>query len=132
MKRVLCSLLILMLIISSSTMGFSQVMKDETVYVKLNHDGSSDSIMVVNHLSGTSDEEFFIDYGDYKNLQSLVTGVEPVTEKGIVKWPTEILKEKDIYYQGEVESQLPMKIKITYFLDNIEVKAEELLGKSGK
>lgn len=132
MKKALCSFLILILIVSSSTIGFSEVIKDETVYVKLNHDGSSDSIMVVNHLSGTSKQEFFIDYGDYKELETLVTGVDLNLESGILKLPTEILKEKDIYYQGKIDKDLPMKIKITYFLDNIETKAEELLGKSGR
>lgn len=131
MKKILCSFLVIVLIISSSTIGFSQIVKDETVYVKLNHDGSVDSTMVVNHLSGSSEEEYFIDYGKYTELEPLVTDLEIKMENDFLKLPTKLLEEKDIYYQGKIDNPIPMNIKITYFLDGKEVKAEELLGKDG-
>ena len=38
----------------------------------------------------------------------------------------------DIYYQGETSQELPVSVKMTYFLDGREISAADLAGKSGK
>ena len=38
---------------------------------------------------------------------------------------------KYIYYQGTTDKELPVSVKLTYFLDGKEVKPDELKGKSG-
>ena len=38
----------------------------------------------------------------------------------------------DIYYQGKTDRDLPIEMKMTYYLDGEEITPEELAGKSGK
>lgn len=132
MKRFLSIILIIFTLISFSTAAFAEVLKNETVYVNLTYDGKTENIVVVNHISGDSNKDTFIDYGKYDTLEVLVNNVDPVIEGNQIKWPTEILKSQDIYYEGTIKKDLPFKLDIKYFLDNKEIKAEELAGKSGK
>ena len=38
----------------------------------------------------------------------------------------------DIYYQGSSDKNLPVSMKVTYYLDGKEIKPKDLIGKSGK
>ena len=58
-----------------------------------------------------------------------VKGDETFTENGDqLTWNT---AGEDIYYQGTTDKELPVSVKLTYFLDGKEVKPDELKGKSG-
>lgn len=131
MKKILSFILILTILFTFSTIGISEVYRNETVYVNLNYDGSTKEIKVVNHISGASAEKYYIDYGNYEDIKSLVDGLQPIIEKDKVKWDTEILKEKDIYYEANINKELPMIIEIKYFLNGKEIQGKELAGKSG-
>ena len=50
-------------------------------------------------------------------------------EDGTILWDAD---GKDIYYQGESSEELPVEVKMTYYLDGQEIQPEELAGKSGK
>mgnify|MGYP000612238069 CR=1 FL=1 len=39
---------------------------------------------------------------------------------------------KDIYYQGTSDKNLPVSMKVTYYLDGKEISPKKLVGKSGK
>lgn len=132
MKRLLSLIIIAFMIISFTTVGYADVLKNETIYVNLKYDGSTDNIKVVNHISGSTSEEYFTDYGKYTDFQVLVDGVLPMVEGNSIKWPTNTLKERDIYYEGTIDKPLPIKMNIKYFLDGKEIKGEDLGGKSGK
>lgn len=132
MKKFLSLIIIVFMLISFTTLAYADVVKNETIYINLKHDGSTDNIKVVNHISGSTSEEYFIDYGKYTDLQVLVNGVEPIIEGNAIKWPTNILKEKDIYYEGTIDKALPIKLNIKYYLDGKEINGEDLGGKSGK
>lgn len=131
MKRILSFLIIFTMLFSFSPLGLAEIERNETIYVNLNHDGTTYNIKVVNHISGNSNEKYYIDYGNYDDIRVLVDGVVPIIENDEIKWPTEILKDKDIYYEGTTTKELPMTINIDYFLDGKEIKGEELAGKSG-
>lgn len=132
MKKTLSLLLIGFILVSFTSTSYAQVKKDETVYVNLKNNGNVEHITVVNHISGDSNEEFYTDYGKYNDFQTLISGVEPIIEENKIKWPTDVLNAKDIYYEGSLNKPLPLKINIKYFLDDNEIKAEELAGKSGR
>lgn len=129
-KRFLIIILLIFLL-TISTVSYGDMTKDETVYVNLNHDGSVSNISVVNRLSGTSTEEYFVDYGKYDYIKNLSGNEEPIVEEDKVKWPTSLLKGNDIYYEGSIEKELPINIKIKYFLNDLEVNGDELAGKDG-
>ncbi|CCQ92959.1 exported hypothetical protein [[Clostridium] ultunense Esp] len=131
MKRFLSFLMIFTMIFSFSTLGLAEIDRNETIYVNLNHDGTTKNIKVVNHISGNSKEEYYTDYGQYEDLKVLVDGVDPIIEDHTIKWPTVFLGNRDIYYEGSLNKDLPMTIDIDYFLDGKEIEGEELAGKSG-
>ena len=49
MKKFLSSLLVIFLLFSYSAFSYAEIIKNETVYVNLNYDGSRENIVVVNH-----------------------------------------------------------------------------------
>ena len=116
--------------LSTFTLGFAEVLKDETIYVNLDHNGNSKDIKVVNRIYGESNDEYYIDYGEYENIKPLVD-IKPIIEKDKIKWPLENIKDKDIYYEANINNELPMKIDIKYFLDGEEVSGKNLAGQSG-
>lgn len=130
MKRFLIIILLICLLAISTT-SYGDMTKDETVYVNLNHDGSVSNISVVNRLSGTSTEEYFVDYGKYEYIKNLSGNEKPIVEEDKVKWPTSLLKGNNIYYEGSIEKELPINIKIKYFLNDTEVRGDKLAGKDG-
>ncbi|NMA86016.1 MAG: hypothetical protein GX968_01685, partial [Tissierellia bacterium] len=130
MRKILSILIILGLILSTFTLSFAEVLKDETIYVNLDHSGTTRDIKVVNRIYGESNEKYYLDYGEYENIVPLVD-IEPIVEEGKIKWPLEHLKDKDIYYEANIDKELPIKIDMKYFLDGKEILGDELAGKSG-
>lgn len=106
------------------------VSKDETVYVKLNPDGSTKSITVSDWLKNLDGTASLVDQSDLSDIKN-VKGTESFAAEndGSMVWTSD---GSDIYYQGSTDKQLPVTMKITYFLDGKEVSAAELAGKSGK
>lgn len=102
--------------------------KEETVYVKLNPDGSEKTTIVSEHLK-SDHEQSIKDVSDLSDIFN-VNGDEPFTQTG--KQLTWENKGKDIYYQGKIEKQLPITMKITYQLNGKEQSVDEMLGKAGK
>lgn len=131
MKKFLSLLLVILILVSSPMVSFAEIVKNETVYVNLNHDGSKENIVVVNHISGENGDEYFTDYGKYDSFEILVNGVEPIIEGNKIKWPTSFLKTNDIYYQGKIDKELPMDLSIKYYLDGKEIKGGDIAGKTG-
>ncbi len=132
MKRRISLLIALVMILTFSTISYGDIVKDETVYVNLNYDGSVSNISVVNRISGTSDEEYFVDYGKYEYVKNLSGDELPVIDGDMIKWPTSLIKDKDIYYEGGINKDLPVKLNIAYFLNGSEVNGRELAGKEGE
>lgn len=105
------------------------VYKEETVYVNADATGNSDEVTVSDWLKNSgsvsgnlTDESILI---EIKNVK----GDETFTENGDqLTWNT---AGEDIYYQGTTDKELPVSVKLTYFLDGKEVKPDELKGKSG-
>ncbi|MBP1755122.1 MAG: hypothetical protein H6Q59_1520 [Firmicutes bacterium] len=131
MKKIVTLVLIAALFISTLTRGVSAVAaelptsKEEVVYGILNYDGTVNNLYVVNIFdSGTIN-----DYGDYSELRNMTTG-DQMNQSG-----DHITVQSNVdrfYYQGTLNSkELPWNIVIKYYLDEKEVSAAELAGKSG-
>ena len=130
MKKLLSILIVLTLILSTFSLSFAEVLKDETIYVNLDYNGSAQNIKVVNRIYGESNEKYYIDYGEYENIKPLVN-IKPIIEKDRIKWPLENLNQEDIYYEANIDKELPMEIAIEYFLDGKKIHGKEIGGKSG-
>lgn len=103
--------------------------KEETVYVKADADGSVNKTIVSNWLKNEEGAQEIKDASELTDIKN-VKGDETFTQEGNeLTWQA---AGNDIYYQGETEKELPVGVKITYYLDGKEISPEELAGKSGK
>ena len=102
--------------------------KDETVYSKVDSKGEKYQTIVSTHIENNGELELINDMSDLMNIEN-TNGDEEFTQEGnSLVWKAD---KKDIYYQGESQKDLPIACDVKYQLDGKEVKAEELLGKSG-
>ena len=103
--------------------------KEETVYVIADSQGKTKEVVVsewLKNLEGSSTIEDATNLTDIKNVK----GDESYKNSG-----SGIVLESngsDIYYQGKSNEELPVSVKVTYYLDGKQISPDDLLGKSGK
>lgn len=106
-----------------------KVMKDESVYVNADADGTAAQITVSDWLKNAGVNGVLEDKSTLTDIQN-VKGDETFEKNGEgVSWSA---GGEDIYYQGKTDKKLPVSVHISYELDGKEITAEELAGKSGK
>lgn len=133
-KRIFCILLSISMLISTNTAfaGPPTVTTDEAVYVNLDYYGKLSDISVVKSSSLNQNSEF-IDYGGYESVTNMTNYAQPViTEEG-VSWKLDEVPER-FYYECKPKEgtiQIPWTFDISYKLDGVPKKAEELAGASG-
>lgn len=103
--------------------------KTETVYAKADASGKVYDVSVEAVLKNDGKGEI----SDYSTLSDIknTEGDEEFTEKGsnVVVWENH---GEDIHYKGTSTDALPVDVKITYYLNDKQVTADELKGQSGK
>ena len=106
------------------------VSKDETVYVLLDAEGKTKKIIVSDWLKNTDKSPEINDYSELENVEN-AKGDEEYTMGGD---NTRVWKAdgNDIYYQGNIEKELPVSVSVSYKLDGKAIAPSELTGKSGK
>ncbi len=103
-------------------------MKDETVYSKMNSKGQNYRTIVSTQIENSEKLKVINDITDLLNIEN-TNGEEKFTQDGdSLVWKAD---EKDIYYQGESQKDLPIECKVKYELDGNEVTPDEILGKTG-
>ena len=110
----------------SEDTGFS---KEESVYVKADASGNVKKTTVSEWLKnpekGTiSDTSELKDIKNVKGDETFETG-----SNNNVSWKSE---GNDIYYQGTIDKELPVDVKVSYKLDGKSISPTDLKGKSGK
>lgn len=113
---------------ASDAVSAAAAEKSETVYVIAGADGSVKKLIVSDRLKNPGTGKLN-DVSGVRNPESL-KGDETVTrgDGNALVWDA---VGEDIYYTGEVEGELPVLVKITYFLDGEEIDAASVVGKSG-
>lgn len=108
----------------------TQPEKDETVYVLAGADGSVQKIIVSDWIKNTLGSSTLTDASELTNVEN-VKGDEGYTmdASNARVWDA---AGNDIYYQGNIEKELPVTLKVSYTLDGKAVSPEELAGKSGR
>lgn len=103
--------------------------KDETVYVLARADGSVEKIIVSDWVQNTQDGDTIHDVTRLTEIEN-VKGSETYTLGGddTCVWDA---RGNDIYYQGEIDQELPVSVAVSYTLDGAAISSEELAGKSG-
>lgn len=103
--------------------------KDEVIYGKLHPNGHMNEMYVVNSFYDPT-EGTITDYGSYESVRNLTDLSTIEQTKDSVSLQT---TGEDFYYQGKIDNQpLPWKIDMTYFLDGVEMDADQLAGQSGQ
>ncbi len=106
-----------------------EITKDETVYVLAGADGSVKKIIVSDWIKNALGESSLTDATGLLDIEN-VKGDESYTISGDAKvWDAQ---GNDIYYQGNIEKELPVGLTVTYQLNGKPMSADEIVGKSGK
>lgn len=110
--------------------GTDTVSKDETVYVLAEADGSVKKIIVSDWISNSIGKGDIKDMSDLRDIE-VINGDTGYTVDGddTRVWNAQ---GNDIYYQGNIDKELPIGLSVTYKLDGQYITPEELAGKSGK
>ncbi len=104
--------------------------KDETVYVLAGADGSVRKIIVSDWIQNALGSDAINDVTQLTGIEN-VKGNESYTMGGNSScvWNA---KGNDIYYQGDLDQELPVAVTASYMLDGQPISPAELAGKSGK
>lgn len=131
MKNKSCKIatIIMILTISISALPVYALSKNETVYAKLNSDGSSKYLLINEHLINNEQLESIQDESALKNILNINNDNTFTSNNNYLTWNA---KGKDIFYQGQLEKELPIKLEITYNLNGEDVALKDIIGKSGK
>ena len=118
---------------TSGETNYTPALKAETVYVKLDHQGSVKDKVIVNRIHGGKDQSapMVADYGNYLAIENMVSDGLPVIEDNRLLWNSSLLVDEALYYEGSLDKNLPLTITIEYSLDGEEILAERLAGESG-
>ena len=101
--------------------------KDETIYTNLDSTGKELKSSVSSHLYINTKGDVN-DQSDLKNILNINGHEEYKKENNIFIWKAE---GKDIFYTGDIEKENPIKVGITYYLNDEEKSLKDILGKSG-
>ena len=127
MKKILASSLVLTLALTPiSTLALS---KEETVYAKLNSDGSVKSILVNEHLINNEKLDSIEDYSELEDILNINSNHTYTRNENLLTWES---KGSDIFYQGISKKEAPVTENITYKLNGEDISLNDLIGKSGK
>ena len=104
--------------------------KTETVYIKSDAEGNTKEITVETVLKHPSDGSDIQDQSNLKDIRN-TKGDEEYTKgsDGNLIWENH---GEDISYKGTSDAELPVRVKVSYYLDGEQISPRKLAGKSGQ
>lgn len=102
--------------------------KDETIYAKLNSNGEVKNSIVSEHISDNG-KDIIRDKSKLNDITNVNGNGSYRKDNDELIWET---NGKDIYYHGTTKEELPINIKISYYLDDKETDVNDMIGKKGK
>ena len=109
----------------SEDTGFSKL---ESVYVKAEELGNLNKTTVSEWLKNP-EKGTISDTSELKDIKNVKGDETFETGSNNVSWKSE---GNDIYYQGTIDKELPVDVKVSYKLDGKSISPKDLKGKSGK
>lgn len=106
---------------------------DEAYYVTLDHYGSPKEASIVKswQLNGAKQ---FTDYGSYSSVSNLTDRTEPLIKDGTVTFSFGDSAPERFYFEGKTDEpfkKLPWNLSLSYRLNGVPKKAEDLAGEKG-
>ena len=107
----------------------AETSKDETVYVLAGADGTVQKIIVSDWIKNAMAADSLEDKTELSDIEN-IKGDESFTLGGdnSCVWDAQ---GNDIYYQGNIEKELPVQMSVCYTLDEQAIAPEALTGQSG-
>ena len=107
----------------------AETSKDETVYVLAGADGTVQKIIVSDWIKNAMAADSLDDKTELSDIEN-IKGDESFTLGGdnSCVWDAQ---GNDIYYQGNIEKELPVQMSVRYTLDGQAIAPEALAGQSG-
>ena len=105
------------------------ISKNETVYTKLDYDGSVKSVLVSEQITNAKDKDKLDDYTTLNDILNIGNNSKYYKDGNKITWEN---GGKDILYQGTTDKNLPISVKVTYKLNGEEKDLDDIIGKSGK
>ncbi|QUH30121.1 hypothetical protein [Vallitalea guaymasensis] len=132
-KRIkkICSLATVLLMTTSS-LSFAAdgtIKKDETVYVNLSSAGEVEKIIVSDQIHSDVEGQKVVDSSSLTDIKNVKGEEKPSIDGENIVWE---LEGNDLFYQGNTDKEIPVEIKVNYYLDGSKIEPSELPGKSGK
>jgi putative membrane protein len=109
---------------SSDTSG-----KEETVYVIADPNGTAQKVIVSEWLKNPDHLDSLTDYSELSDIKN-TNGDETYTAADDHSY-TWNAGGSDIHYQGTTSKELPVSVKVTYYLNGSEISPDLLAGRSG-
>lgn len=124
MKNIYKIIFALLLLIPVNTYAMT---KTETVFSNLNYDGNVKKTTINTKLSEIESGDL-LDYTNLNNIKNINGNEKFTKDSDKVTWKS---TGRDIYYQGTINSQLPITISAKYYLNGNEVDPSKIKNKSG-
>lgn len=103
--------------------------KSETVRIKADPYGNKKEVTVETTLKAPKEGDTIEDFTTLTDIKNKEGDEEyTLSEDGTIIWQN---KGDDIKYEGKTDKELPITVKVTYYLEGKQVTAEEIAGKSG-
>ena len=102
--------------------------KNETIYSTLNYNGVIKKTTINTRLSDL-EKGSIVDYTKLDDIKNINGREKFSLDSGTLTWKS---TGKDIFYQGKVTEELPIKVDVKYYLDGEEVNPKKIKGKSGE
>ena len=107
----------------------AETSKDETVYVLAGADGTVQKIIVSDWIKNAMAADSLEDKTELSDIEN-IKGDESFTLGGDNSYVWDA-QGNDIYYQGNIEKELPVQMSVCYTLDEQAIAPEVLAGQSG-
>lgn len=101
--------------------------KNETIYSTLNYNGVIKKTTINTRLSDL-EKGSIVDYTKLDDIKNINGREKFSLDSGTLTWKS---TGKDIFYQGKVTEELPIKVTAKYYLNGEEVNPKKIKGKSG-
>ena len=129
--RNISAVIVLVMVISSFSFVFAEgkVIKDETVYVNLDSEGAPIEKTASIRLHSNASLGKVKDNTSLKDILNVKGDEVPEINGDDIVWETD---NSDIFYQGTTDKELPLEVKVSYYLDGKKVEPKSIIGASGE
>ena len=120
---------VLVSIVCSVALADEMDTRGETVYVETDAEGNVLSMISSVYITNLSGAQTVTDSTTLTNIKNVLGSESPTVDGTNVTFKAE---GEDVCYQGEASGELPFTISLKYYLDGVQMKPDDIAGKSGR